>query len=63
MDTTQNHEDITMRKFTKTHNDLKWLFPIAKTQKEASKVFDYVEENAQELCHAANIPEKAEIWQ
>lgn len=48
-----------MRKFTKTHNDLKWLFPIAKTQKEASKVFDYVEENAQELCHAANIPEKS----
>ena len=47
-----------MRKFTKTHNDLKWLFPIAKTKKEASKVFDYVEENAKERCHAANIPEE-----
>lgn len=22
-----------MRHFTKTHNDLKWLFPIAKTKK------------------------------
>lgn len=47
-----------MRKFTKTHNNLKWLFPIAKTKKEASKVFDYVEENAKDLCNAANIPEE-----
>ena len=47
-----------MRKFTKTHNDLKWLFPIAKTKKEASKVFDYVEESAKERCEVARIPKK-----
>ena len=27
-----------MRHFTKTHNDLKWLFPIAKTKKEAEQL-------------------------
>lgn len=47
-----------MRHFTKTHNDLKWLFPIAKTKKEASKIFDYVEETAKSRCDAAAIPEK-----
>ena len=47
-----------MRKFTKTHNSLTWLFPIAKTKKEASQVFDYVEENAKELCNSAGIAEK-----
>ena len=33
-----------MRHFTRTHNDLKWLFPIAKTKAEANEVFSYVEE-------------------
>ena len=47
-----------MRNFTKTHNDLKWLFPIAKTKKEASEIFDYVEESAKERCESASIPEK-----
>lgn len=47
-----------MRHFTKTHNDLKWLFPIAKTNKEARKVFDYVEQNAKYRCENACIPEK-----
>ena len=42
-----------MRYFTKTHNDLKWLFPIAKTKKEAAEVFNYVEENAKNalICY------------
>jgi hypothetical protein len=44
-----------MRKFTKTHNDLKWLFPIAKTKKEAEKVFNYVEEQANELADIAGV--------
>ena len=44
-----------MRKFTKTHNDLKWLFPIAKTRKEAETVFNYVEEQAKDLADAADI--------
>lgn len=47
-----------MRHFTKTHNDLKWLFPIAKTKKEASEVFDYVEENAKHLVESAGIDDK-----
>lgn len=47
-----------MRHFTKSHNDLKWLFPIAKTKKEASKIFDYVEKSAKDRCDAAAIPEK-----
>lgn len=29
------------RHFTKTHNDLKWLFPIADTEKEAEQIFKY----------------------
>lgn len=47
-----------MRHFTKSHNDLKWLFPIAKTKKEASKIFEYVEKSAKDRCDAAAIPEK-----
>ena len=49
-----------MRHFTKTHNDLKWLFPIAKTKKEAAEVFNYVEENAKALAHSAGIEDKAQ---
>ncbi len=44
-----------MRKFTKTHNDLKWLFPIAKTKKEAEEVFNYVEEQAKGLADIAGV--------
>ena len=44
-----------MRHFTRTHNDLKWLFPIAKTKKEANEVFSYVEENAKHLADSAGI--------
>ena len=39
-----------MRHFTKTHNDLKWLFPIAKTKKEAEKVFESAENQAKYLA-------------
>ena len=42
-----------MRHFTKTHNDLKWLFPVAETDKEEIQspfdediqIFNYVKEN------------------
>lgn len=44
-----------MRHFTRTHNDLKWLFPIAKTKAEANDVFSYVEENAKNLADSAGI--------
>ena len=44
-----------MRHFTRTHNDLKWLFPIAKTKAEANEVFSYVEENAKNLVDSAGI--------
>ncbi len=44
-----------MRHFTKTHNDLKWLFPIAKTKAEANEVFNYVAENAKNLANSAGI--------
>lgn len=47
-----------MRHFTKTHNDLKWLFPIAKTKKQATEVFNYVEENAKTLADSAGITDK-----
>lgn len=47
-----------MRHFTKTHNDLKWLFPIAKTKAEANEVFNYVEENAKHLADSAGIEDK-----
>ena len=35
-----------MRKFTKEHNELLWLFPICKNEEGASKMFDEVEEEA-----------------
>lgn len=44
-----------MRNFTKTHNDLKWLFPIAKTKKEAEEVFNYVEELANNFADLADV--------
>lgn len=44
-----------MRKFTKTHNDLKWLFPVAKTKKEAEEVFENVEEQAKYLADTAGV--------
>lgn len=47
-----------MRHFTRTHNDLKWLFPIAKTKAEANEVFNYVEENAKNLADSAGIEDK-----
>lgn len=47
-----------MRHFTKTHNDLKWLFPIAKTKKEAAEVFKSAEEQAKYLADMAGVAEK-----
>ena len=47
-----------MRKFTKTHNDLKWLFPIAKTKKEAAEIFKSAEEQAKYLADMAGGVEK-----
>lgn len=47
-----------MRRFTKTHNDLKWLFPVAKTKEEAEKVFKTAELNAEELAGLAGVEEK-----
>lgn len=47
-----------MRHFTKTHNDLKWLFPIAKTKKEAEEVFKSAEEQAKYLADMAGVEEK-----
>lgn len=47
-----------MRHFTKTHNDLKWLFPIANTKKEAEEKFDDVEEQAKYLAELAGVEEK-----
>lgn len=35
-----------MRKFTKEHNKLLWLFSICETEEAASKMFDNVEETA-----------------
>ncbi len=43
-----------MRKFTKEHNDLKWLFPTTRDVNEASSLFDEVEgmgETLLELCY------------
>lgn len=48
------------RKFTKTHNDLKWLFPIADTDKEAEKIFDSVEAQAKDLLSLAGVNKKDE---
>lgn len=47
-----------MRHFTKTHNELTWLFPIAKTKKEAEEKFDDVEEQAKYLADMAGVEEK-----
>ena len=47
-----------MRHFTKTHNDLKWLFPIAETDKEAEEKFEDVEEQAKYLAEMAGVDEK-----
>ena len=47
-----------MRHFTKTHNDLKWLFPIAKTKKQAEAVFKTAEEQAKYLAEMAGVEEK-----
>lgn len=46
------------RSFTKTHNDLKWLFPVAETDKEAEEKFDDVENQAKYLAETAGINEK-----
>ena len=47
-----------MRHFTKTHNDLKWLFPIAKTKKQAEEIFKSAEEQAKYLADVAGVEEK-----
>jgi hypothetical protein len=47
-----------MRHFTKTHNDLKWLFPVAKTKKDAERVFKTAELNAENLAELAGVKEK-----
>lgn len=47
-----------MRRFTKTHNNLKWLFPVAKTKKDAEKVFKTAERNAENLAELAGVEEK-----
>ena len=47
-----------MRHFTKTHNDLRWLFPVAKTKKEAEEKFNDVEEQAKYLARNAGVEEK-----
>ena len=47
-----------MRHFTKTHNDLRWLFPIAKTKKEAEGIFKSAEEQAKYLANIAGVEEK-----
>ena len=47
-----------MRNFTKTHNDLKWLFPVAETDKEAEEKFEDVEKQAKYLAEMAGVDEK-----
>ena len=48
------------RKFTKTHNDLKWLFPVAETNEEAEKIFNSAEEQAKSLLSLAGVKKKDE---
>ena len=48
------------RKFTKTHNDLKWLFPIADTDEEAEKIFNSAEEQAKNLLSLAGVKKEDE---
>lgn len=49
-----------MRHFTKTHNELKWLFPVADTEKEAEEIFDSAEEQAKSLLSLAGVKKKDE---
>ena len=49
-----------MRHFTKTHNDLKWLFPVAETEKEAEKIFDSAETQAKDLLSLAGVKKNDE---
>lgn len=46
-----------MRKFTKTHNELRWLFPICASEERASKMFDEVEGHANYCFEMAHGPE------
>lgn len=48
------------RKFTKTHNELKWLFPVADTDEEAEKIFNSAEEQAKSLLSLAGVKKKDE---
>ena len=47
-----------MRNFTRTHNDLRWLFPIAKTKAQALEIFKNAEEQAKYLADSAGVEEK-----
>ena len=49
-----------MRHFTKTHNELKWLFPVADTDKEAEEIFESAEEQAKSLLSLAGVKKKDE---
>lgn len=49
-----------MRHFTKTHNDLKWLFPVADTEKEAEKIFESAETQAKDLLSLAGVKKEDE---
>lgn len=44
-----------MRKFTKDHNDLMWLFPIANDASEAESIFDECEESARALASKIDV--------
>lgn len=47
-----------MRKFTKDHNDLRWLFPIAESDSEAEEIFDTCEDRGDYLADAAGVPDE-----
>jgi hypothetical protein len=49
-----------MRHFTKTHNELKWLFPVADTEKEAEEIFESAEEQAKSLLSLAGVKKEDE---
>lgn len=49
-----------MREFTKEHNDLRWLFPIAESEKAAESIFDEMEEQGKYLFKNAGYDEKDE---
>lgn len=43
-----------MRRFTKEHNELDWLFPLADNLESASKLFNEIEDEAKyklEICY------------